>query len=90
VKRARAYAHSSLRLRWVRDRLTDVPLLLRHFLAPSPSAMSAGFVEAALLHRWPMNVRQLKNLAARCRLLGVKELERTHFEDLAAELLAIP
>ncbi len=48
----------------LRQRRADIPLLARHFLtsagAPQSLAWTANFIDALLLHRWPMNVRELK------------------------------
>jgi DNA-binding NtrC family response regulator len=77
-----------IRIPSLRARLTDVPLLIRHFLAASGRRieLSASFVEVALLHEWPMNVRELKTFCNRATLLSVPVLERAHFKQIIEEV----
>jgi transcriptional regulator with GAF, ATPase, and Fis domain len=74
----------------LRSRPTDLPLLLRHFLAADDhdTQLSASFIEAALLHDWSMNVRELKTVATRLKLLKVDLLERAHFKKVIDEVAA--
>src|SRR6185312_6499684 len=52
------------------ERREDIPLLLRAFLGEeSARPMSADFVESALVYGWPFNVRELRKLAERLRIL---------------------
>ncbi|RME20444.1 MAG: sigma-54-dependent Fis family transcriptional regulator [Deltaproteobacteria bacterium] len=61
----------------LRERPTDVPVLLDHFLAqhsrafdtPAPSP-SAGQLARLQSHGWPGNIRELANLAERAVVLG--------------------
>jgi len=61
-----------MRIPPLRDRLTDVPLLVRYFLHSycqqhrMPALeMSAEAMDALLAYRWPGNVRELKNVVER-------------------------
>jgi DNA-binding NtrC family response regulator len=51
------------------DRREDVPLLFRSFLGDAARPMSADFVESLLVHDWPFNVRELRQLAERLLVL---------------------
>ncbi len=74
----------------LRERLADVPLLLRHFFGERAIELSAGFIEAAMLHGWSMNVRELKTVSARLALLDIPLLERVHFAQIIAEFAPQP
>jgi transcriptional regulator with GAF, ATPase, and Fis domain len=74
-----------IRIPPLRSRLTDLPLLLRHFLGHEIE-LSASFIEVALLYDWPMNVRELKTIATRLKLLKVNVLERAHFKKVVDEV----
>jgi transcriptional regulator with GAF, ATPase, and Fis domain len=56
----------------LRQRRSDIPLLLEHFLAlAAPDArfeLSTNALEALLLQPWPMNVRELRSLCTRLAL----------------------
>jgi DNA-binding NtrC family response regulator len=61
----------------LRDRLDDVPLLVRHFmdvlsvsLGVEPLALDAHAIGRLKEHPWPGNVRELKNLVERSLMLG--------------------
>jgi len=63
----------------LRDRLEDVPMLMRHFLAEGRSdgrvpEISAGLVAAMLEYDWPGNVRELRNVAERMRTFSSESL----------------
>jgi len=58
-----------VRLPPLRDRLSDVVPMFRHFLGRSGPVPEADAVERLLLHSWPMNVRELKALAERMKLM---------------------
>ena len=64
----------------LRDRREDIALLLDHF-APG-RVVAADAVEALLLHDWPANVRELRNVARRLGLAG----ERVTLEALPTAL----
>jgi DNA-binding NtrC family response regulator len=48
----------------LRDRIEDIPLLVRYFLRDSNLAISITALERCLLAPWPGNVRQLRNMIA--------------------------
>ncbi|NLS93391.1 MAG: sigma-54-dependent Fis family transcriptional regulator [Planctomycetaceae bacterium] len=61
----------------LRDRLSDIPLLARHFLGQvceDNHREVEGFTDAAMAalqaYRWPGNVRELQNIIERAVLLG--------------------
>lgn len=65
----------------LRERVEDIGLLARHFLARFGEEMGkrvAGFTPAALAaleaHRWPGNVRELQNYVERAMILARREL----------------
>lgn len=67
----------SVRIPPLRERIEDLPLLVRHFVSALASDM--GLPEPALSfdafdgldrYDWPGNVRELKNVIERCLLLG--------------------
>src|SRR4029077_3048276 len=66
----------SITLPPLRDRLEDVELIARHFLAEEtreyqqPKRFSDDAVAALLVHRWPGNVRELKNVVDRAAILS--------------------
>src|SRR4029077_7040094 len=68
-----------LRLPPLRERLEDVPDLIRHFFAQvEREGLPAKQLEQAALerlkrHRWPGNVRELENLARRLAALYPQE-----------------
>jgi DNA-binding NtrC family response regulator len=85
----------------LRDRITDIPLLAKHFLeqiSQESGKKIHGFSDEALValqrHRWPGNVRELQNVVERAVLLGKRD--RVGVEDLplalaaAAPLAAVP
>lgn len=60
----------------LRDRVDDVEVIARHFLAAetreyqSPRRFSDDAVAAMQAHRWPGNVRELKNVVERAAILS--------------------
>jgi transcriptional regulator with PAS, ATPase and Fis domain len=60
----------------LRERLEDVELTARHFLAEEtrehqqPKRFSDDAIAALLVHRWPGNVRELKNVVERAAILA--------------------
>lgn len=66
----------SITLPPLRDRLEDVEIIARHFLAEEtreyqqPKRLSDDAVAALLVHRWPGNVRELKNVIERAAILS--------------------
>ncbi len=69
----------------LRARRSDIVELAKSFLT-RPLALSAGWIEAALLHRWSMNVRALRTVMARHELLETECLQRKHFHAIVSEL----
>jgi len=57
----------------LRERVADVPLLARHFLAqvpepPRPYQLTGDAIEALCLHGWKLNVRELASVVRRLSL----------------------
>lgn len=76
----------------MRDRLSDIPILAKHFLqevCEETGKKVRGFTEEALgafqRYRWPGNVRELQNVVERAVLLGKGDQVRV--EDLPAALV---
>jgi two-component system nitrogen regulation response regulator GlnG len=69
-----------LRLPPLRERIEDVPDLIRHFLALAEreglprKQLDSGALERLKRHRWPGNVRELENLARRLAALYPQEV----------------
>jgi transcriptional regulator with PAS, ATPase and Fis domain len=83
----------SIELPGLRDRLSDIALLARHFLEQireESGKAVRGFTDEALAtlqrHRWPGNVRELQNVVERAVLLGKGDVIRV--EDLPPALVA--
>ncbi|PKN54680.1 MAG: sigma-54-dependent Fis family transcriptional regulator [Deltaproteobacteria bacterium HGW-Deltaproteobacteria-14] len=78
----------------LRDRPSDLPLLVEHFLAEAAAAagteaaptLSEAARAAVLGHRWPGNVRELKNAIARGCVL--RSGDRVEPEDLGMPSVA--
>jgi DNA-binding NtrC family response regulator len=77
----------------LRERIADIPLLARHFLARTAEDAgrpTAGFSDEALAalqrYSWPGNVRELQNVVERAVLLGRGPVVRP--EDLPASVAA--
>jgi two-component system nitrogen regulation response regulator GlnG len=68
-----------LRLPPLRERIEDVPDLIRHFFAQAqreglpPKQIDQAGIERLKRHRWPGNVRELENLARRLAALYPQE-----------------
>lgn len=66
----------------LRQRRSDIPLLVRHFLSVSPfdeaaasiaggpSEVAPDAMEALVLYDWPMNVRELRNVMGRVAVMN--------------------
>jgi len=58
----------------LRDRVVDIPLLVRHFLrqygGATPPTVTDEAMEALQRYRWPGNVRELRNVIERAVLLA--------------------
>jgi DNA-binding NtrC family response regulator len=77
----------------LRDRLSDIPLLAKHFLEQvcvESGKKVHGFSEGAMLamqrYRWPGNVRELQNIIERAVLLG--KGDTVELDDLPTALVA--
>jgi two-component system response regulator AtoC len=66
----------SIMLPPLRERLSDVEIIARHFLGEEtrdyqkPKRFSDDAIAALLVHRWPGNVRELKNVVERAAILS--------------------
>jgi DNA-binding NtrC family response regulator len=73
----------TLRVPALRERLSDVPLLARHFLTQLGRPSLAGAAEGVLLrHTWPGNVRELRRVIERAVFrAGSGMVEVCHIRD---------
>jgi two-component system nitrogen regulation response regulator NtrX len=83
-------AHIPLAVPALRDRLEDVPLLFRHFVAAAsarhrmrPKEIGEDVFPPLLEYSWPGNVRELRNIAERLVVLGSDPLRA---EELPADV----
>jgi two-component system nitrogen regulation response regulator GlnG len=69
-----------LRLPPLRERLEDIPDLIRHFLAIAekeglpPKSFETGAIERLKRHNWPGNVRELENLVRRLSAIYTQDI----------------
>ena len=74
----------------LRDRRTDIPLLVEHFMAKyserRPRAVSAEALKTLMAYDWPGNVRELESAIERALLLAEQDVILP--EDLPASLRA--
>jgi len=82
-----------VRLPPLRERTSDIPLLVEHFLRhfraklkKDVRGVSEGAMERLLAHPWPGNIRELENVIERCLLFC--DGERIDVGDLPPELRA--
>lgn len=75
----------------LRERISDIPMLAKHFLAEvcqelgrPPREITADALVALQRHSWPGNVRELQNVMERAMLLGKGEV--ISVDDLPQEL----
>ncbi len=79
-----------IRLPALRERVEDIPDLVRHFLARAASEglpakrLDAGALDVLKKHRWPGNVRELENLVRRVAALYSQDVIAA--QTIAAEL----
>ena len=73
----------------LRHRRDDIPRLVRHLLRALAPGVSVGWepqwMEALMLHGWPMNVRELRTVLQRAILLA-DDPGRLHASDLPEEV----
>jgi DNA-binding NtrC family response regulator len=78
----------------LRERMSDIPLLVRHFTAKYAPTSSVTFTKAAMAmldkHDWPGNVRELENFCERLILMRAKEVisedeVRSQLEEVSKE-----
>jgi two-component system NtrC family response regulator len=76
----------------LRERVDDIPLLVRHFLerfsAGSPTDISDVALESMVAYAWPGNVRELQNAVERMVVLNRGEPLDLH--DLPAKIRSTP
>jgi len=69
----------------LRDRLDDIPLLVRHFIrhyAPSkPVTVHPEAMKAMELHTWPGNIRELRHVVQRLVYLAEEEILFQHLPE---------
>ncbi len=73
----------SIRIPPLRDRLEDIPLLVRHFLGDG-WRLETGIMEVFERYAWPGNIRQLQNSLERAKILADDGMIR--LENLPLEL----
>ncbi len=73
----------SIRIPALRDRLEDIPLLVRHFLGDG-WRLETGIMEVFERYAWPGNIRQLQNSLERAKILADDGMIR--LENLPLEL----
>jgi two-component system nitrogen regulation response regulator GlnG len=80
-----------IRLPPLRERVEDVPALVRHFLGrggPPQKTFTAAAIERLKANRWPGNVRELENLVQRVTALYAQEVLDVDVIALELEHLA--
>jgi two-component system response regulator AtoC len=70
----------------LRDRRSDIPMLVHHFLdryaKGAPLQVTAGAMKSLLHYDWPGNVRELENCIARAVALGDRDRQTIDVIDL--------
>jgi two-component system response regulator AtoC len=85
----------NLKLPPLRDRVEDIPVLLKYFLMsfaskfgqPTPE-IPPGKVQILQRSSWPGNIRELENCVARCVVLGTDEALQSYYREQPQRLLA--
>ena len=75
----------------LRERIEDIPLLVRHFLTLDPCGprhIEPEALELLVHHRWPGNIRELANVIERAKILA--EGPSITVDDLPEELCLLP
>lgn len=84
-----------LKLPPLRDRVEDIPVLLKYFLMnfagkfgqPTPE-IPLGKVQMLQRSSWPGNIRELENCVARCVVLGTDEALQSYYREQPQRLFA--
>src|SRR5262249_61345231 len=85
-----------LRLPPLRERIEDIPDLIRHFFAQAqreglpPKQIDQAALDRLKRHRWPGNVRELENLARRLAALYPQEIISAAVIDAELAQPALP
>jgi len=85
-----------LRMPALRERIEDIPDLVRHFLARSaapgaePKLFDAGALERLQRYEWPGNVRELENLVRRIAVLYAEDAIGAAIVDAEIATMASP
>ncbi|MCI0697505.1 sigma 54-interacting transcriptional regulator [candidate division KSB1 bacterium] len=58
----------------LRERVDDIALLLSHFLQGDNCKISAEAMRLLQAYAWPGNIRELQNIAARMKVLGMSQI----------------
>lgn len=77
----------------LRERKSDIPLLVEHFLKAYPSSkrfetMNSDMLHAFMLYDWPGNIRELQNVLYQYLSLGSARLGETVIGETAGQALA--
>lgn len=76
----------------LRERVDDIPLLVKHFLerfsAGNPADISAVALESMTAYAWPGNVRELQNAVE--RMVVLNRGEQLDLNDLPAKIRSTP
>ncbi|MBF0418721.1 MAG: sigma-54-dependent Fis family transcriptional regulator [Magnetococcales bacterium] len=72
----------------LRDRVSDIPMLVEHFLKKTGAPVAKDFIDGEILdifksYQWPGNVRELENLVERLTILADGKVKP---EDLPAKI----
>ncbi|MGK4005645.1 sigma 54-interacting transcriptional regulator [Sorangium sp. So ce1036] len=78
----------TIRVPPLRERATDVPLIVQHFIEKhgrAPIRVTRGAMERLMTYGWPGNVRQLENEIRRAIVLCDGTIERDHLSPEIAQ-----
>lgn len=71
----------------LRERIEDVPLLVRHFLQPCGAGSEDGAIQLLQEYDWPGNIRELRQVVEWAVVLGNRWLSRDAVEAALGERL---
>jgi DNA-binding NtrC family response regulator len=82
----------TIRLPVLSERRSDIPLLIRSFLASlgRKCNWTTAFLERMLLYGWPLNIRELRSVVHRLTLLGEPLLDAQHLDGVLDSRAASP